>query len=53
MSLSQEKILAYGNTLYDCLRERRTIEPLTDQEPGITVEDACNISLQLLQRAPG
>ena len=50
MSLTEEKTLAYGNTLYDCLRERRTIDPLTDQEPGITIEDAYNISLQLLQR---
>ena len=50
MNLSQEKTLAWGNTLYDCLRERRTIDPLTDQEPGITIEDAYRISLQLLQR---
>ena len=50
MKLTEEKILAYGNTLYDCLRERTTIDPLTDQEPGISIEDAYNISLQLLQR---
>ena len=50
MSLPEDKILAYGNTLYDCLRERRTIEPLTEQEADITIEDAYNISLQLLQR---
>ena len=50
MSLAEEKILSYGNTLYDCLRERRTVDPLTDQEPDITIEDAYRISLQLLQR---
>ena len=50
MNLTEDKILSYGNTLYDCLRARRTIEPLTDQEPGITIEDAYRISLQLLQQ---
>ena len=50
MSLTEERILSCGNTLYDCLRERRTIDPLTDQEPGIAIEDAYRISLQLLQR---
>ena len=50
MNLSQEKILAYGDTLYDCLRQRSTIDPLTEQEPGITIEDAYRVSLQLLQR---
>ena len=50
MSLTEERILSCGNTLYECLRERRTIDPLTDQEPGITIEDAYRISLHLLQR---
>ena len=50
MSLTEEKILSFGNMLYACLKERRTIDPLTDQEPGIAIEDAYRISLQLLQR---
>ena len=50
MSLADDRILAYGNTLYDCLRARKTIVPLTEQEPDITIEDAYRISLQLLQR---
>ena len=50
MNLTEDEILSCGNTLYDCLRERRTIDPLTDQEPDITIEDAYRISLQLLQR---
>ena len=53
MSLTEEKILSCGNTLYDCLRERRTIDPLTDQEPDITIGDAYSISLQLLRRRLG
>ena len=50
MNLAADKILSYGNTLYDCLRKRTTIEPLTEQEPDITIEDAYRISLRLLQR---
>ena len=50
MPLAEDKILSYGNTLYDCLRTRNTIDPLTEQEPGITIEDAYRISLRLLQR---
>ena len=50
MNLAADKILSYGNTLYDSLRRRRTIEPLTEREPDITIEDAYRISLRLLQR---
>ncbi len=50
MSLDDNKIKSYGDTLYECLRECRTIDPITDQEPDITIEDAYHISLQLLQR---
>ena len=50
MILAADKILSYGNTLYDCLRKRKTIEPLTEREPDITIEDAYRISLRLLQR---
>ncbi len=50
MIFAADKILSYGNTLYDCLRKRKTIEPLTEREPDITIEDAYRISLRLLQR---
>ena len=50
MALVEDKIQTYGNTLYDCLRTRRTIEPLTEQEADITIGDAYRIALQLLQR---
>ena len=50
MIFAADKILSYGNMLYDCLRKRRTIEPLTEREPDITIEDAYRISLLLLQR---
>ena len=50
MIFAADKILSYGNMLYDCLRKRRTTEPLTEREPDITIEDAYRISLLLLQR---
>ena len=50
MSLDKEKIKQYGDALYDSLRNRTTIDPITDQEPDITIDDAYHISLQLMQR---
>jgi 2-oxopent-4-enoate/cis-2-oxohex-4-enoate hydratase len=50
MALDKEKIITYGDTLYDCLRNRTTIDPITDQEPEFSIEDAYHISLHLLQR---
>lgn len=50
MALDKEKIKTYGDTLYDCLKNRTTIDPITDQESDITIEDAYHISLQILQR---
>ena len=39
-----------GDELYTALRERRTLAPLSDRHPSVTVEDAYRISLRLLQR---
>ena len=50
MSLDKEKIKQYGDALYDSLRNRTTIDPITEQEPNITIDDAYQISLQLMQR---
>lgn len=50
MALDKDKIKSYGDILYDCLRNRTTIDPLTDQEPDISINDAYHISLHLLQR---
>ena len=43
-SLSQQ----LGNELYDALRARRTVAPLTERYPAITIEDAYKISLHML-----
>ena len=50
MSLSDDKIKSYGDTLYSCLQNRTTIAPITDQEADFTIEDAYHISLHILQK---
>ena len=44
------KIQQLGDELYDALRENKTLSPLTEREPGISIEDAYHISLHLLTR---
>lgn len=43
-------IQALGDELYAALTERRTLQPLTERHPGITIDDAYQISLKFLQR---
>ena len=40
----------YGDALYQALIERTPIDPLTDREPDITIEDAYRIQLRMIQR---
>ena len=40
----------YSDELYTALRQRSTIEPLSDREPTLTVDEAYQISLGLLAR---
>ena len=40
----------YGAALYEALRNRRTIRPLIEQDPSLTVDDAYAISLDFLAR---
>ena len=40
----------YGHELYTALRERRTIAPLVEQDPSLTIDDAYAISLDFLSR---
>ena len=44
------KITALGDELYDALRARRTLSPLTERWPEITIEDAYHVSLRMLHR---
>ena len=43
-------IEALGDALFDALRERRTLAPLTSRHADITVDDAYRISLRFLAR---
>ena len=47
--MDQTTIQTLGDTLYEALSERHTIAPLTTSHPAITIEDAYQISLRLLQ----
>lgn len=40
----------HGDELYEALRGRTTVAPLTEREPGITIEDAYHVSRRLLDR---
>ena len=40
----------YGEALYNALRERRTLVPLIQQDPSLTIDDAYAISLDFLSR---
>ena len=48
--MNQERINGYGDELYDALRERRTVAPLSAREPDIGIDDAYAISQRLLAR---
>lgn len=41
---------AWGDALYTCLRERTVIDPLTTQDPSITLDDAYHVSRRILER---
>lgn len=40
----------HGEALYTALRERRTLVPLIEQDPSLTIDDAYAISLDFLSR---
>ena len=48
--MEKKKIRAYGDELYEALIGQRMIDPITDREPEITIEDAYAISQHLLDR---
>ena len=39
-----------GDELYQALQSRQAVAPLTDREPGITIDDAYQIQLRMIQR---
>jgi 2-oxopent-4-enoate/cis-2-oxohex-4-enoate hydratase len=50
MALPEQRITALGDELFAALRARRTLEPLTNREAGIDIDDAYRISLRFLER---
>lgn len=48
--MTSPNITRYGDELYSALRERRTVEPLTNREPSLAIDDAYQISRHLLAR---
>lgn len=43
-------IQRYGDELYQALQSREAVAPLTDREPAITIDDAYQIQLRMIQR---
>ena len=48
--MNNQQIETFGDALYDALVNRETIDPLTDQAPGLEIADAYQISLKMLKR---
>jgi 2-oxopent-4-enoate/cis-2-oxohex-4-enoate hydratase len=48
--MTSAKIRTYSSELYDALRARHSVVPLTSREPDISIDDAYHISRQLLAR---
>ena len=47
MALAQHLIDALGDELWACLNERRTVAPITDRHPEMTIDDAYAVNLRL------
>jgi len=48
--MNDQLIQKYGDQLYEALVNRNTIDPLTQTEPSITIEDAYRIQLRMVDR---
>ena len=48
--MDKTKIQRYGDELYQALVDRKPVDPLTDRESDITIEDAYQIQLRMIQR---
>ncbi len=46
----KQKIQQFGDELYEALRARKTLAPLTERWPDITIEDAYHVSLRMVSR---
>lgn len=48
--LNEQRINELGDELFEALSQRNMIDPLTEREPQITIEDAYHISLRMVNR---
>ncbi|ABM58523.1 2-oxopent-4-enoate hydratase [Verminephrobacter eiseniae] len=48
--MDPQKIQRHGDELYQSLLSRQPVAPLTEREPGITIDDAYQIQLRMIQR---
>lgn len=48
--MNENQIFQCGDELYNAMSQRRTLSPLTERFPNITMDDAYKISLQMLER---
>ena len=48
--LNEQRINELGDELYQALSQRQMIDPLTEREPQITIEDAYHVSLRMVNR---
>lgn len=48
--MDDSKIKQYGDELYECWRDRRTVAPLREREPDITIADAYRIQERFVAR---
>jgi 2-oxopent-4-enoate/cis-2-oxohex-4-enoate hydratase len=48
--MDTSKIQQYGDELYQSLLSREPVAPLTDREPDITIDDAYQVQLRMIQR---
>jgi 2-oxopent-4-enoate/cis-2-oxohex-4-enoate hydratase len=50
MAMNIQKIQHYGDELYDALISRVAVDPLTNREPEISIDDAYQIQLRMIER---
>ncbi|MES9924351.1 MAG: 2-oxopent-4-enoate hydratase [Candidatus Thiodiazotropha endolucinida] len=48
--MNEQRIHELGDELFDALSQRRMIDPLTEREPEITIEDAYHVSLRMVNQ---
>ncbi len=49
MALKEETREAFAEALYQALRTRKPIDPLTEQEPEMSIDDAYDVSMRFLR----